>query len=41
MDEADRKKLGKIAESGNVRMMHTKEATLEQIFIQVTGRGLV
>lgn len=41
VDEADRKKLGKIAESGNVQMMHTKEATLEQIFIQVTGRGLV
>lgn len=41
VDENDRKKLGRIAESGNVQMMHTMEATLEQIFITVTGRGLV
>jgi fluoroquinolone transport system ATP-binding protein len=40
IDEADRRKLGRIVESGNVKTMHTKEATLDQIFIQVTGRGL-
>ena len=40
VDEADRRHLNEIVNSGNVEMMHTKEATLEEIFIKVTGRGL-
>jgi len=40
VDEADRRKLNEIIDSGKVEMMHTKEATLEEIFIKVTGRGL-
>lgn len=38
--EEDRKRLNEIINSETVEMMHTKEATLEEIFIQVTGRGL-
>jgi len=38
--ESDKKKLNKIIEQGNIELMHTKEATLEEIFIKVTGRGL-
>lgn len=41
IDDADKKKLNKIITSGNVEMMHSKEASLEEIFIEVTGRGLV
>ncbi len=41
VDEADKKKLGELIETKNIRTMHTKEATLEEIFINVTGRGLV
>lgn len=41
VDEADRRKLNEIIDSGKVEMMHTKEATLEEIFIQVTGRELI
>ena len=40
VDEADRRQINQIVNSGKVEMMHTKEATLEQIFIKVTGRGL-
>lgn len=40
VDDADRHHLGEIVNSGTVEMMHTKEATLEEIFIKVTGRGL-
>jgi len=40
VDEKDRKHLNDIINSGKVEMMHTKEATLEEIFIKVTGRGL-
>lgn len=36
----DRERLGRIVADGNITLMHTKEATLEEIFIQVTGRGL-
>ena len=39
-DEKDRLHLTEIVNSGKVEMMHTKEATLEEIFIKVTGRGL-
>jgi fluoroquinolone transport system ATP-binding protein len=40
LDEKERKHLNDIINSGNVELMHTKEATLEEIFIKVTGRGL-
>jgi fluoroquinolone transport system ATP-binding protein len=40
IDENDRKRLKTIVDAGAVEMMHTKEATLEEIFIKVTGRGL-
>jgi len=36
----DRNKLNLLLQRGNVQTMHTKEATLEEIFIAVTGRGL-
>lgn len=38
--EKDRLHLNDIVNAGNIEMMHTKEATLEEIFIKVTGRGL-
>lgn len=40
VDENERNALGRLVSSGNLETMHTKEATLEEIFIQVTGRGL-
>jgi len=39
--EKDQKRIGDIVKNYEVSTMHTKEATLEEIFIQVTGRGLV
>lgn len=41
IDEADRNKLAEVIKKHDIQTMHTKEATLEEIFIQVTGRGLV
>lgn len=41
VDEAGKKELQELIATKNIRTMHTKEATLEEIFIQVTGRGLV
>ncbi len=41
VDETDRNKLADIIKKHDIQTMHTKEATLEEIFIQVTGRGLV
>lgn len=41
IDEADRNKLADVIKKHDIQTMHTKEATLEEIFIQVTGRGLV
>jgi fluoroquinolone transport system ATP-binding protein len=41
VDEQEKKRIGEIVNNYEIRMMHTKEATLEEIFIQVTGRGLV
>ena len=38
--DEDKKRMNEIINNGNVEMMHTKEATLEEIFIKVTGRGL-
>jgi fluoroquinolone transport system ATP-binding protein len=40
-DASGRKRLADIIENHQIQMMHTKEATLEEIFIQVTGRELV
>ena len=40
IDEKDRHRLAELLETREIEMMHTKEATLEEIFIQVTGRGL-
>ncbi|MHB1154927.1 MAG: ABC transporter ATP-binding protein [Eubacteriales bacterium] len=40
-DESDRNKLAELIKKHDILTMHTKEATLEEIFIQVTGRGLV
>lgn len=39
--EEDRERLIKIIDDNEILTMHTKEATLEEIFIKVTGRGLV
>lgn len=36
----DKERLNQIIQTGKIEMMHTKEATLEEIFIKVTGRGL-
>jgi len=40
IDEKDKHHLNDIVNTGKVEMMHTKEATLEEIFIKVTGKGL-
>ena len=40
LDEKERKHLIAIINSGGIELMHTREATLEEIFIKVTGRGL-
>lgn len=37
----DKKSLQNVIEKYEIQTMHTKEATLEEIFIKVTGRGLV
>lgn len=41
VDEKDKARIKELVDSGKVETMHTKEATLEEIFIKVTGRGLV
>ena len=40
LDE-DKRRLQAVIASHSIQSMHTKEATLEEIFIKVTGRGLV
>lgn len=40
IDERDQKRICEITNNYEISTMHTKEATLEEIFIQVTGRGL-
>ncbi|MBO1264223.1 ABC transporter ATP-binding protein [Proteiniclasticum sp. SCR006] len=40
-NEEERLLLNEIVKDGHIEMMHTKEATLEEIFIRLTGRGLV
>jgi fluoroquinolone transport system ATP-binding protein len=39
--EQERLRLNEIISTKEIELMHTKEATLEEIFIKVTGRGLV
>jgi len=39
--EEEKNQLIKVIKENNIQTMHTKEATLEEIFIKVTGRGLV
>ncbi len=40
VQEADKKRLQAVIADNEIQSMHTKEATLEEIFIKVTGRGL-
>ena len=40
-NEGDRKAFNEIINSRDVQTVHSQEATLEQIFIKLTGRGLV
>lgn len=40
VDEKDQMRLKEIIDSGMVEIMHTKEATLDEIFVRVTGRRL-
>ncbi len=40
-DEPGKKRVGEIVNKYEIQTMHSKEATLEEIFIQVTGRKLV
>ena len=39
--EEEKQKLIDVIKKNDIRTMHTKEASLEEIFIKVTGRGLV
>jgi len=41
IDEIEKKRIGDIIDNYEIQTMHSKEATLEEIFIQVTGRELV
>lgn len=41
VEEAEKARLIHVIEHHDIQTMHTKEATLEEIFIKVTGRGLV
>ncbi|MEE4195614.1 MAG: ABC transporter ATP-binding protein [Anaerolineae bacterium] len=40
VQEADKQRLQAVIANNEIQSMHTKEATLEEIFIKVTGRGL-
>jgi fluoroquinolone transport system ATP-binding protein len=37
----DRNRMQQLMDEGNIQTIHSQEATLEQIFIKLTGRGLV
>jgi len=39
-NEADKQKFNEIVKNKDVQTIHSQEATLEQIFIKLTGRGL-
>ncbi len=40
VNDKDKEKLNRLINSGQIETMHSQEATLEEIFIKVTGRGL-
>ncbi|EOD00222.1 ABC transporter ATP-binding protein [Caldisalinibacter kiritimatiensis] len=40
LDDRDKQKLNKLINEGKIETMHSQEATLEEIFMKVTGRGL-
>ncbi|RKD32985.1 ABC transporter ATP-binding protein [Thermohalobacter berrensis] len=40
INDKDRDKLNKLVNEGKIETIHSQEATLEEIFIKVTGRGL-
>ena len=40
-DEQERLRLQTIIGSAEIEIMHTREASLEEIFIKVTGRELI
>lgn len=40
LNEKDKEKLNTLVNEGKIETMHSQEATLEEIFIKVTGRGL-
>lgn len=40
IDDRDKEKLNGLISKGSIETMHSQEATLEEIFIKVTGRGL-
>ncbi|MDF2547570.1 MAG: ATP-binding protein [Anaerosolibacter sp.] len=40
LEEKDRQRLNHLINQGTIETMHSQEATLEEIFIKVTGRGL-
>lgn len=40
VEDKDRKRLNRLIDEGNIETMHSQEATLEEIFIKITGRGL-
>jgi len=39
-DEDAGKQLEKLVNAGQIRTLHSAEATLEEVFIQIAGRGL-
>ena len=39
-DEDAGKQLEKLVNAGQIRRLHSAEATLEEVFIQIAGRGL-
>lgn len=41
VDQEEKARLTEVLNAYDIQTMHTKEATLEEIFIKVTGRGLV
>lgn len=40
IDNKDKERLNELVNEGKIETMHSQEATLEEIFIKVTGRGL-
>jgi len=38
--EADRQRMRELLDSGKIETMHSQEASLEEVFIKITGRGL-